>query len=89
MKKICGLAIALLALPSGCALAYYVHAKEDKLRTDAMTSTRCQDVEILEHDDENARVRACGGAVWSCHFNKLTEPTGPLSTHHGQWVCEL
>lgn len=89
MKWLRGIAIAALAGSSSCAIAYYVHAKEEKLRTDAMMSTRCQDVEVLEHDDQYARVRACGGAIWKCHFKQLSEPSGPLSTHHGQWICEL
>jgi hypothetical protein len=89
MRRLRGLAIAALLGSSSCALGYYLHAKEEKLRQDAVLSTRCQDVEVLEHDDAYARVRACVGAVWKCHFKQLVEPTGPLSTHHGQWICEL
>lgn len=89
MRALRAIAIAALLGQGGCAIGYYLHAKEEKLLQDARASTRCQDVEVLEHDDQNARVRACGGAIWTCHFKQLVEPTGPLSTHHGQWICDL
>lgn len=82
------LTLFILLSQSGCALAYYIHAKDEKLRREVGHETRCKDIEILQRSDEQVRVRACG-AIYNCHFVQDYAPTSPLSTEHGHWHCDF
>lgn len=78
---------ALIVLSqSGCALAYFLHAKEDKMLRELRQQTHCQEIDVLDQQDERVRVRACG-AIWDCQWQQDFTPTSPLSTEHGHWRC--
>lgn len=83
--------LALLAAPtllsqSSCALAYFLHAKEDKMLREVRKQTHCPEVDVLDQQDQRVRVRACG-AIWDCQWQQDFAPTSPLSTEHGHWHC--